>query len=392
MADGKILLEVDKFYLQVKRTCDKRRVRYNLKTKQLQKLEKSKWHNVENQYRFFQGFGLNDVEFKNPKWKKMLLLNKSLNPDCISLSTFLTKLPDLFIFEGYITEGIAIKVEREHHYDGIYRVRGPMYPLSDYNKASIKFLKQRFPDTGTRYQDEISGYFEHNFLQDQEKSLQIIKALNSYEIDNETKNDIIKELFIWSSSRMGNLTNMVGEYNYDLKSLLGYICNYLMPFEGLEFQESLTLLSDYYRMGSRIGRKIKKYPKYLKSMHDIIKSNYNAYKKEYDEQLFQQLMKKELEHKGDKFCIIIPKSSKDIISEGTSLNHCVGSYVKKILDEKTYIFFLRLKKKPEESLVTLEFIEGAITQAKGSYNRAIDEKERKYLESFCRIKKLKLEV
>jgi len=155
---------------------------------------------------------------------------------------------------------------------------------------------------------------------------------------------------------------------------------------------SIELLHDYFQMASKIGRNVKKYPKYLRSMHDIITSNFKAYETHYNESKFKRLLKPELEFENKEFVIVNPKTTKDIISEGTSLNHCVGSYVDKILNEETYIFFLRKTEMKDLSLVTLELNGKIITQAKGSYNRVITKEERDFLEKYCKEKELKLNV
>jgi len=86
------------------------------------------------------------------------------------------------------------------------------------------------------------------------------------------------------------------------------------------------------------------------------------------------------------------KIIKEIVKEGTSLSHCVGSYIDKILDNKTYIFFLRKKEAPEQSLVTLEYKDGKIVTAKGSCNREINKEEKEFLQVYCRKKAIQLEV
>ena len=137
-------------------------------------------------------------------------------------------------------------------------------------------------------------------------------------------------------------------------------------------------------MAIRIGRNVKKYPKYLRSMHDIITSNYEAYKKHYDEQRFEKTSKPELVITSKKYCTVIPNCSKDVIKEGTDLNHCVGSYIDKIIEQRTYIFFLRETKYKDKSLVTLELVKGEIVNAKGSYNRKLSEDEENYLKTYCK--------
>lgn len=54
--------------------------------------------------------------------------------------------------------------------------------------------------------------------------------------------------------------------------------------------------------------------------------------------------------------------------------------------------FLRFTKTPDDSLITLEYKDGAILQAKGSYNRKPSEEEMKFLESYCNTKQIKLKI
>ena len=143
-------------------------------------------------------------------------------------------------------------------------------------------------------------------------------------------------------------------------------------------------------MASKIGREVKKYPKYLRSMHDIITSNYNAYKRHYDEIKFQALMKPEFEFEGKEFCMVIPKNTKEIINEGINNNNCLGSYVDKVIEGRSYIIFLRKVEEKENSLVTLEFRDGKIVQYKGAFNRDPDPKEMEFIESYCKFKKIQL--
>jgi len=255
-------------------------------------------------------------------------------------------------------------------------------PLEFYSKNVINFFKKMSIIVTL----DIEGAFIENYrlMNDFTQALSA-----STEIDEANKKLFFE---IVCGRRREDFQRLVKEYKYEPVALCSYACNYLHPFENLQLDESLNLLKDYYSMANLIGRDVKKYPKYLKSMHDIITSNFNAYKQKYDEKLFSQLRKSELEFMGNKYCIIVPKCSKDVVGEGTTLNHCVGSYISKILEGKTYIFFLRHSKTPDKSLVTLEYINGSITQAKGSYNRVPTKEEAKFLKEYASKKKLKLEA
>ena len=71
-------------------------------------------------------------------------------------------------------------------------------------------------------------------------------------------------------------------------------------------------------------------------------------------------------------------------------NHCVASYVDRIINGRTYIMFLRYTTLPKDSLITLELKDNKILQAKGSYNRPVTDDEHKFLEKYCKEKKIEL--
>lgn len=74
------------------------------------------------------------------------------------------------------------------------------------------------------------------------------------------------------------------------------------------------------------------------------------------------------------------------------LNHCVASYIKRILDNSTSIFFLRSTRDIEERLVTVEVRDGRITQARGAHNRAISPEEKHALYEFALDRGLRINL
>jgi len=374
----KIIVWKEKQYLYLQKKKSLKTVRYDLKENQLQRPHKKgidKWENVQHQYTFFQDYNMHSLEFKEEKFEKFIWLVRRCNPGCASISTFITRIKEWQHLEGYAYENIEVEIYTDY-YDNY--ARSLKHPLNKYPKQIIQFFKE----TGiTVTMDFEAGYFDScGFIE------RCILQLSQSNLDVESKCDAIQLLIGYSSKR--NVFSLVDRHKFNFKSLMEYIFNYLQPFEAINSNEALSILNDYYDMASVIGRKVKKYPKYLRSMHDIISANYNAHKKEYDELKFQQMMRKELLYKDREFCIVLPESSKDIVREGTDLNHCVSSYVDKVLQGSTYIAFLRATKKPEQSLVTVEVQDTRVIQAKGSYNRAMTPEEKKFLEKFCKQKKL----
>jgi hypothetical protein len=372
----------DKHILNIYNSQTGDTLRYDLIAKKMYKFYKreNQWRPVINQYAFFRAFSIQDITCEEKQFMDLILVVKTLNPKCRSISSFISRLEEALAYENYAREGLKAECYvPTHRYSGSRAVLTK--PLEFYHKKIIAFFK--------KYEIEVTKQIEEEFVRDYKFMEDTINTLEQIEMENSDKADCLQTIV----NETENLKVLINEFKYETKSLIRYFCEYLQPFENLKFDgDSIELLVDYYRMANMIGREVKKYPKYLKSMHDIILANYTSFKKEYDELLFERLRKIDLEFEGKEYCIITPKCSKELIAEGTSNNNCVASYIPRILRGETYLFFMRLTKEKERSLITLEYRNGEIIQAKGSYNRLLNESERKFLESYCKNKQINLKI
>lgn len=188
---------------------------------------------------------------------------------------------------------------------------------------------------------------------------------------------------------------LVNTCKYDIKRLVKYLYQDLR-WQGIDFiQEggyyngTLSTLKDYAQMSYVLhkGSSFDKYPKYLKTQHDIVAMTYETKKNEVLEQNYSkavQQYKKFEDFKDEKYCIIVPKTPSEIVDEGVKQSHCVASYVENVCQGKTLILFLRLKDSPSESLLTLEYNNNSIVQARGYSNRSPVEEENDAIEKFCK--------
>jgi hypothetical protein len=154
--------------------------------------------------------------------------------------------------------------------------------------------------------------------------------------------------------------------------------------EGDDDFDPIQILIDYARMNMKMKREYDKYPRYLKSFHDITVKNYNLFKRKSASVKFQKVAKNfaKYEYKNDIYCIISPKISDELITEGTKLNHCVASYIDNVVRQKTCIMFLRKNCAKEAPLVTLEIQKNKIVQAKGKNNSNPRPEEIKFIEEY----------
>ena len=95
--------------------------------------------------------------------------------------------------------------------------------------------------------------------------------------------------------------------------------------------ESLSYYNDYLGMlrdlGTKLATDIVLFPKSLEEAHDKCVESLNAIKRETEEKQMISINRKlaKLEYVGETYQVISPKCLQDIVDEGSSLSHCVGS-------------------------------------------------------------------
>lgn len=194
---------------------------------------------------------------------------------------------------------------------------------------------------------------------------QITKEFFNYLIEN----DLLEDYFL---SYVKDL-NQLGFTNQE-------IYNYLQRadlYQAIHPKETLVLWRDYIRMAKEGNFPYDKFPNSLKKSHDLMAREYKFVENEIMNGKFQEAMKKVLhfEEKGEKYSIITPKSTSDIVREGKVLRHCVASYIRKVANGETVILFVRENEFPEAPFYTMEVRGNTITQVKGFCNKNIEEED-----------------
>ena len=190
--------------------------------------------------------------------------------------------------------------------------------------------------------------------------------------------------------------NLINTYLLDFNRFIEFISFDLYSQGISQFDKNiLTEYSDYLRMQISLYGKVKeKYPKYLRTEHDIIALKVNIYEKHKQELILLNVVEnfKDLEYKDKEYCIVLPESSIEIVDEGVSLSHCCASYVSKVIKNETLIVFLRNVNEPDKSLVTVEVQNNSIVQAKGYANRPLVIEEEKFLRKWAKVRELNYNI
>lgn len=212
--------------------------------------------------------------------------------------------------------------------------------------------------------------------------------LEFYDIGAENLPKTLIESYLGSSWR--GWSNFCKYYSF------GKFCNYVVSevinqgYTGID--KFVNSLKDYIKMCVGVGLKPHLYTTSLELTHNVAARNYKIALTEEQEVIFKNRYADFEPFEYEDYILFAPRTSEDVKSEGSSLNHCVASYIKDILDGNTQIFFLRLKEEYKNSLVTVEVRNKAVVQARGISNRDLVKNEEEALRAFCADRKLAYKV
>lgn len=98
-----------------------------------------------------------------------------------------------------------------------------------------------------------------------------------------------------------------------------------------------------------------------------------------------------IEYKEKRYKVMQLLTNKNLIEEGRTLTHCVGTYTDNCIDRGSYIFSLRLEREDEVilPLVTIEVNANTILQRKGKRNRPCTEEEDYIIRNWAKENKLR---
>ena len=277
----------------------------------------------------------------------------------------------------------------------------PIHEIIGCSKADMKYaenlgvleefvdLKQRIAIDRFYKRDSFAKYLSKT----DKEWIDIIEKVKHWEED----------LRFYTINTGGNLLDTLihgyigGEYPYYYTGLPNYyqfgkFCSYVVE-ESINqgytnVREFVRMLSDYIKMCEDLNVTPTLYSSYLHQTHDIVSRNHKIKLAEEQEKMFAERYKDFKPWVGEKYIITAPKSSHDLQAEGDALNHCVASYIKRVVDGECEIYFLRLIDKADKSLVTFEVRNKQIVQARGLHNRAITEEEKIVLLKYCKDRKI----
>lgn len=160
-------------------------------------------------------------------------------------------------------------------------------------------------------------------------------------------------------------------------------------------------LGEYHGIGSATERVVK-YVRWCKAMEKKVdkvpcfsreyvetKNAYDAYKTEYDaKRLVQNYARKAkaFTFTFGEYSVFVPTCPQDIVREGNEMHHCVGSYTDRVIENATYIVFVRKTATPDKCYITAQVhTDGTLGQYYLAHDRHIYlDADRAFYEAFAK--------
>lgn len=325
-------------------------------------------------------------------WQSNLYFN---NLDFLKDTEFKYSAIDLLAKETiFDVVGYLIKYKTEKFLE--YLVKLKLYNLTaDYTSA---FYNTEIDSKG-RSVKEILGVDKVNLKRLQElnanmSTYKIIKGFyeDKVKLTDEELNIIIERKIYWQQ-----LLYALKEINKTPNKLIKYIDK----LHG-KFDDRLRDYADYIDNAIKLKYDLTKdmviFPRDFNEAHDmasdlVIKleqnKNYVGFVEHY------KCLGEEYNYESEKYIIVKPQKPIDLIKEGQALNHCVGSYIKSVANNKTTILFVREKENIDKAFYTLEIKNNKLIQCRTKRNESYKENKevKEFVDKYIKnIKTIKLKI
>lgn len=136
------------------------------------------------------------------------------------------------------------------------------------------------------------------------------------------------------------------------------------PQYGVPLREILRAWSDYLDMAHTLGydlsEKTVAMPKDLQRRHDAAAETIRVESGRVEMKKYKRrrrMLEKKFAFALEGLRVVVPVSSAEIVQEGKTLHHCVGGYAARHIEGKTTILFIRKRRTPGRSFLTVELSE-----------------------------------
>jgi len=256
----------------------------------------------------------------------------------------------------------------------VQKIGSQAYELHYLNDKHIKTFVQWYkalPQNGSVYISNFLNYYnelelvkKYPFLKDitDKKELAYIKQLLDLDRFNQASK-IEKDIMIYYYITRG----MYKIPLYEEKIFGSYRTN-----------RELQIIVEYIRICGAMGKTPQKEKDFYREYKDTLTTYYLS-KEEYDIRAMYdnyEKQRKAFTFSYGNYEIVVPQTPQDIIREGERMHHCVGGYVNDIVQNKTYIVFVRDKSDLTVPYITAQVkLNGELGQYYLAYDQHISSME-----------------
>jgi hypothetical protein len=233
--------------------------------------------------------------------------------------------------------------------------------------------------------------YDFNALRKVEENYKaFVKYINNHE--GEATNEIQNGFFSWlefeqKKQALGQYADLISPEMYSAMTNRGRadyslaewktIAYYLNRGRLWEYHEhNVNRLVDYLEICRKMNKTPNEQTNFMREYVET-KNEYILRQKEYDNnKLVANYKAKEKAFTftyGD-YSVVVPTCTDDIINEGANMHHCVGGYVGDVVDNRTYIVFVRRTDTPNQCYITAQVrLDGRLGQYYLAYDNRISE-------------------
>lgn len=397
--EGEITMTHEGRYIALRKDTDeKKEFRYDLSTGEFErinhykkgdKVSRTKASNITAWFRNC------DLITTDEKFARVYLYAKDCAPNRVKsyvryIEMFATH--SVQTIEQWMSLGIYFdKIEDKYnrlignptHYSDYWDNTQVYHAPNEFNKDLLKYIQQQckerkhvsFKQVNEWYDQWNDGQYEV-FQKIEEKiaeepQYRPVFVVKRYDWDDTYINLLHDER---QSYLRNTILQTIQQYNLDLNAFLEY-CLYLDHVESVGIRKLMADYPDYLRRELHLKNgkmsRMNKYPEtWLTTTHKQQQEYENLQHLERLEatgntEKFDNSIEnnKHLEWEHDNYLIRMPTGAADIRDEADQMHHCVATYIPQIEAGEKIVMFMRDKDDPDKSLVTVEVIDNAITQA-----------------------------
>ncbi len=178
-----------------------------------------------------------------------------------------------------------------------------------------------------------------------------------------------------------------------VNNLVRYLYASCYHQQALDSADALGVLRDYYRNVQNDDNPVK-YPRYLKTAHDVASANNAVLSDKGNE---SGVIKNYIHHQGlegsfGDWAFIVAASASEISDEANQQSNCVRGYIGSVAKGISTIMFMRKAESIKTSSVTFEVQGGSIVQAYATFNHHLDKDQSKALRQYAKANDLSINL